>query len=592
MAEKVSGSDQAANLLKQAENSICDSEALHKTILLTSMEGYWMVDMQGCLVEVNGAYCRMSGYTQQELLSMCISDLEAAEEPSDTALHLQKVMTQGEDRFESRHRRKDGKIIEVEISIKYLPFDGGRIVAFLRDITECRKWEDALRRSEKRFRKLIQNSRDILVILDENGIVRHLSDAVESITGYKPEECLGKLCFDYVHPDDMNKVIEKFKEILANPGATKREEYRHRHKNGGWVQLEAIGANLLNDETVEGIVLNVRDITKRKQDEAALQESEIRFRQLADATWEGILIHRDGILLDGNQALFDMFGYKTAEAIGRSILDFIDPEYTEKIVQRLKETTQTSILHVEGKGRKKDGTVFPIEALGRPITHNNLPARVTAVRDLTERIGAEQKLQNTLASLRKAVSATVQVLVTAVETRDPYTAGHQNRSAALAHAIATEMGLSQDKIDGIGMAGSIHDIGKLSIPAEILSKPTNLTEIEFPLIKEHAKKGYEMLKDVESPWPLAEMVYQHHERMDGSGYPRGLKGEEILIESRILAVADVVESMASHRPYRPALGLDAALEEIENNKGTLYDADAVDACLRLFREKGYQLALR
>jgi len=171
----------------------------------------------------------------------------------------------------------------------------------------------------------------------------------------------------------------------------------------------------------------------------------------------------------------------------------------------------------------------------------------------------------------------------------PYTAGHQIRTADLARAIATEMGFTKERIDGLRMAGSIHDIGKLSVPAEILSKPTKLTKIEFSLIKEHSQKGYEMLKDIESPWPLAEMVYQHHERMNGSGYPRNLKGDDILMEARILAVADVVESMASHRPYRPALGIDAAMKEIESNRGILYDIGAVDICLRLFREKGFQL---
>jgi HD-GYP domain-containing protein (c-di-GMP phosphodiesterase class II) len=139
------------------------------------------------------------------------------------------------------------------------------------------------------------------------------------------------------------------------------------------------------------------------------------------------------------------------------------------------------------------------------------------------------------------------------------------------------------------MAGSIHDIGKLSIPAEILSKPTKLTNLEFSMIKEHSQKGYEMLKDVESPWPLAQIVYQHHERMNGTGYPRNLKGDEILMDARIMAVADVVEAMASFRPYRPALGIEKALEEIEKNKGTLYDSAVAEACLRLFREKGYQL---
>jgi HD-GYP domain-containing protein (c-di-GMP phosphodiesterase class II) len=210
-------------------------------------------------------------------------------------------------------------------------------------------------------------------------------------------------------------------------------------------------------------------------------------------------------------------------------------------------------------------------------------------QELADRKRAEEELQTTLESLRKAVGTTIQVLVSAVEVRDPYTAGHQIRSADLARAIATDMGLCQNKIEGIRMAGSIHDIGKLSIPAEILSKPNTLTEIEFSLIKEHAQSGYEMLKNVESPWPLAQIVYQHHERMDGSGYPRNLKGNEFLMEARIMAVADVVEAIASHRPYRPAFGIEAALEEIEKNKGILYDNAVVDTCLRLFREKGYQL---
>jgi PAS domain S-box-containing protein/putative nucleotidyltransferase with HDIG domain len=210
--------------------------------------------------------------------------------------------------------------------------------------------------------------------------------------------------------------------------------------------------------------------------------------------------------------------------------------------------------------------------------------------DITARKRAAKQLEYTLERLRKAVGATIQVLASAVETRDPYTAGHQIRSADLARAIAAEMGLPQNQIDGVRMAGSIHDIGKLSVPAEILSKPTKLSELEFSLIKEHAVKGFEMLKDVQSPWPLAEIVYQHHERMDGSGYPRGLKGEEILMEARILVVADVVESMASHRPYRPARGIDAALDEILKNSGILYDAAVADACRRLFLEKGFQLS--
>ena len=174
-----------------------------------------------------------------------------------------------------------------------------------------------------------------------------------------------------------------------------------------------------------------------------------------------------------------------------------------------------------------------------------------------------------------------------METRDPYTAGHQRRVADLAQAIATEMKLAENQRDGLRMAGTIHDLGKVSIPAEILSKPTKLTEIEYQLIQAHPQTGYDILKGIEFPWPVAEMVLQHHERMNGSGYPQGLKGEEISTEAQILMVADVVEAMASYRPYRPALGVDAALEEIEKNKGILYDSRVVEVCLGLFREKGF-----
>ncbi len=186
--------------------------------------------------------------------------------------------------------------------------------------------------------------------------------------------------------------------------------------------------------------------------------------------------------------------------------------------------------------------------------------------------------------LRKALEGIIQAMAVAVETRDPYTAGHQQRVANLALAIGQEMKLPGNSLEAIYMAGVVHDVGKISVPAEILSKPTRLTDLEFALIKTHAQTGHDILNNVDFPWPIARIVLQHHEKLDGSGYPNGAKGGEILAEARILTVADVVEAMASHRPYRPALGISVALEEISRNQGTLYDAEAAEACLRLFEE--------
>jgi putative nucleotidyltransferase with HDIG domain len=207
--------------------------------------------------------------------------------------------------------------------------------------------------------------------------------------------------------------------------------------------------------------------------------------------------------------------------------------------------------------------------------------------EITQRLESDRKIKESLENLRKAMGGIIQVISGTIESRDPYTAGHQRRVADLAWAIAEEMGLTDNQQEELRMAGIIHDLGKVSIPAEILSKPAKLTEIEYKLIQTHSQTGYDILKDINFPWPIAEIILQHHERMNGSGYPRGLQGEAIFLESRVLMVADVVEAMASYRPYRPALGIDVALEEIEKNKGILYDPEVAEVCLRMFNEKGF-----
>jgi putative nucleotidyltransferase with HDIG domain len=212
-----------------------------------------------------------------------------------------------------------------------------------------------------------------------------------------------------------------------------------------------------------------------------------------------------------------------------------------------------------------------------------------ALAGLIARKRAEEKLEHSLGNLRQASDGMINAIAAIVERRDPYTAGHQKRTARVACAIAGQLGLSEDRIEGLRMAGIIHDIGKIYVPAEILSKPGRLTELEFSMVKAHSQVGYDILKDIQFPWPIAQIVLQHHEKIDGSGYPQGLKGNEILLEARILAAADTVEAISSHRPYRPAVGLDKALEELEEKSGVLYDAAIVEACLILFREKGFKL---
>ncbi len=217
----------------------------------------------------------------------------------------------------------------------------------------------------------------------------------------------------------------------------------------------------------------------------------------------------------------------------------------------------------------------------------NIVYGIVALQTRTERYKAEDNLKKSLEKLRKTLGAIIEALENTVEVRDPYTAGHQRRVADLGRSIGSQMGLSEDIVDGIRMGGILHDIGKINVPTDILMKPGSLSDLEFSLIKLHPQVGYDVLKGIDFPWPVPKIILQHHERIDGSGYPQGLQDENILMEAKILSVADVVEAMASHRPYRPALGVDKALKEISEKKGILYASEAVEACLGLFNTHGY-----
>jgi len=306
---------------------------------------------------------------------------------------------------------------------------------------------------------------------------------------------------------------------------------------------------------------------------------------------------RTGRLVDVNPAAERLTGYSRQELMGMD-RTLLHPEDERGAVQDAFRKSIADGRTVDGfHVQRKDGGRVPVSiSSSEGFDADGLLLAVGVIRDASELERREHlvavKLERDQAQkeLAEALSAVVAAITTGFEMRDPYTAGHQRRVAEIACAIGRKMGWDEDGLQALHVASLVHDVGKISIPAEILAKPTRLTPTEWALIREHPETGHAILKDVPFRWPIAEAVLQHHERLDGSGYPRGLRGDEILPGARILAVADMVEAMACSRPYRPGLGLKVALKEIESQAGTGLDADVVRTCASLFREKGSSLA--
>lgn len=297
---------------------------------------------------------------------------------------------------------------------------------------------------------------------------------------------------------------------------------------------------------------------------------------------EGLLITDEtGRVVFANPAAEALLGVGAAELAGRLLAEVYRATTDEADGPAGRET---ATLH------RADGRNVPVEQTVSPI-HDGRGKSIGSVlvfRDMTHRREVERALRDSVANLRLTLAETVNALTVTSEKRDPFTAGHQQRVAALAVALAERLGLSDDEREGIRVAGLVHDIGKIHVPSEILAKPEALNAMEMGIVRDHSAVGHEILKDIPFPWPVARMVLEHHERLDGSGYPKGLSGQDTLLGSRLLAVADVMEAMNSHRPYRAALAREVALDELRAGRGNLYDPDVVDACLELFLKDGYQ----
>jgi PAS domain S-box-containing protein/putative nucleotidyltransferase with HDIG domain len=319
-----------------------------------------------------------------------------------------------------------------------------------------------------------------------------------------------------------------------------------------------------------------------------LKESEEKYRGVVENAHDAIYILVSDRFQYVNSAFETLTGRDKKELCSKQF-NFWKIIYPDDIkLVKAKKRKNKTLNRIEFRIVSKDGEEKVVEANTVIIGKNEETKEMGILRDITTRKKIEEERRQNFERLKRNLEETINALALAVEMRDAYTAGHQKRVTQLACAIAEEMGLSEEKIDGLRMAGNIHDVGKVLIPAEILGRPGLLTKIDFNMIQTHPKVGYNILKTIEFPYPVAQIVLQHHERIDGSGYPEGLTGEKILLEAKILGVADVVEAISSRRPYRAALGTERALKEISAKKGVLYDPDAVDACLRLFNEKGFK----
>jgi PAS domain S-box-containing protein/putative nucleotidyltransferase with HDIG domain len=489
--------------------------------------------------------------------------------------------------------KKDGTVIWIEMQMTPIYDSENKLVAIegvSRDITKRKEIEEQLEKREKDMQNLISNLPGVVFKCknNENWTMLFISKGCKRLLGYTPEELIDDQEISYaslIHPDDKQYVWDRVKEAEKTNNhyeieyriITKEEKIKTVLERGSFVGTHG--------STIDGFIT---DITKMKIMQEKLKESEHFYKSIFEDTHEIMLIidPDSSVIVDANEAACDFYGYSRDEIVNIRIpeMSTIDEKKVLEDFGRIKKagTGISEAVDTLKNGEKRNILIYSslIKREGKDLV-------LSIIHDITDLKRSQKKLKDTLSDLHNSFINSLRIIASITEARDPYTAGHQKRVSELSVAIAEDMALSKKRLEGLEMASLIHDIGKTSIPQELLTKPGKLTQIEFELIKEHPKIGYEIFKEHNFPWPIEKFIYEHHERLNGSGYPRGLKGNEISLEGRILAVADVVEAMSSNRPYRPSLGINEALDEIRKNAGILYDGNVVKACLKIF-DKGFK----
>jgi PAS domain S-box-containing protein len=629
----------------RAEQALRDSEARYKRITEGLTDYQYTVRIEnGRAVETtqSPACVTVTGYMAEEFAANpnLWIQMVVREDRESVTERLRQVMA-GKDVPPVEHRiiRKDGELRWVTDTIIQFNDAAGKLLSYdgvIRDITESKRIEQAIQ-DEKAFSdSLIHSLPDIFYLIDQQSRLLRWSRKGAELLGLSAEEMSGANVLAFMHEEDRPLITRKVQEAFETGSA--EAEARLLMKNG--VRHYILTATRIETQRGVNVIVIGVDITERKRAEDALLRANRALKTLSAGNLALVrAASEDELLRSVTNIIVEQGGYRLA-AVGYAEDDsektlrpmawsgtddshywiqnpvWADTEHGQLPIAKAIRSGTTQICHdvasepafkpwrnvalargyvsnialpLSDSGRTFGGlSIYSAEASAFDDEEVHLleeMANDLAYGIITLRTRTEHEQHATI--LRQSLEQSIQTIAGTVEARDPYTAGHQRRVSELAAAIALEMGLPEEQVNGIHLAAMIHDVGKIHIPAEILSKPGKLNDIEFMLVKTHPQSGYDILKGVKFPWPIADIILQHHERMDGSGYPQGLKDGEILLESRIMAVADVVEAMSSHRPYRPALGIMAALSEIDRGRRSVYDPEVVDACLRLFVEKRF-----
>jgi PAS domain S-box-containing protein/putative nucleotidyltransferase with HDIG domain len=576
---------------KEMEAMLRASEARFRAFMEHSPAVAFMKDADGRYVYINGVCERLTHRSMEEWLGktdfeVFPPDIAAQHHESDLSVRATNTPTQLITTVPRVGGDKTHWAV-FKFPVPDLP-DRGIIGGMAVDITERLLAEANLFREKTISDTIINSLPGVFYFFDDQGRWRRWNSNFEQVTGYSGEEFSQLKPLDLFEGEDRSKTEKAMQEVFAE-GETAVEAYL-RLKDGSKIPYFFTGRRI----TLEGkpFLLGMGiDVSELKRAEEALRVSEAKYRNIFENAVEGIFqTTPEGRFLSANPAMAQMLGYSSPEEMIATVTDIgqyhADPERRPLFKRLLEE--QGAVQGFEIQYNRQDGKRIWTSINARLVRGPQGEIHYEGfLQDITARKLAEDSLKESYKKLQKTLKGIVAALAIAVEMRDPYTAGHQQRVVRLACAIAREMGLAEEQIEGLSVAGVLHDIGKINVPAEILSKPGKLSKIEYEIIKSHAEVSFAILRGIEFPWPVAVAIVQHHERMDGSGYPFGLSGPDIILEARILAVADVVEAMASHRPYRPSLGIEKALGEISRNRGILYDPEAVDVCVRLFTEKGF-----